>query len=118
MKDKEKQIEEIMYEVYKGLREHFYREESEQACKPIAEYLYSQNIRKLTKDSVVLSKEEYGSKLQDAYDNGLKWGTEWGSKETAEEILNLIKIFCSDYEFIEIIKNVITKEFGLDKTKE
>ena len=59
MKDKEKQIEKTMYEVYAVLREHLYRKESEIVAKPIAEHLINNGWIKPDEDSVVLPREEY-----------------------------------------------------------
>ena len=59
MKDKDKQIEETMYELYSVLREHLYKKESEIAAKLIAEYLIKNGWVKLREDSIVLSKEKY-----------------------------------------------------------
>ena len=59
MINKEKRIEETMYEIYSVLREHLYRKESEIAAKPIAEHLIKNGWIKFTEDSVVLSREEY-----------------------------------------------------------
>jgi hypothetical protein len=67
------------------------------------------------KNSVVLSKEEYGSKLQDAYDNGVQFGKKWGSKETAEKIIDLIKTFCSDKKFVEVITRIISERLGVEE---
>ena len=67
MKDREKQIEE-MAQIINGSTEidtvEYYR------CRNIAITLYLQGYRKLPKDSVVLSKEEYDclKKIEKAYD--------------------------------------------------
>ena len=80
--------------------------------KGIAEELINvQGYLKLPKDSVVLSREEYGSKLQDAYDNGVEFGKEWGSKKTAEKIYTFVNSFGThNWErFEEFIK-----QFGVE----
>ena len=49
-----------------------------------AKNIYNLGYRKIDKDRVVLSREEYESDLTGQYDTGY----EFGSKETAEKILN------------------------------
>ena len=65
---------------------------------------------KLPEGTVVLSSKQCVEIVQDNFNIGY----ERGSNETAEKILNLIETFCSDNEFIEIIKSVITKQFGVE----
>ena len=62
-------------------------------CEKIkyATNIYNAGYRKLPKDSVVLSREEYGSKLQDAYYNGVEFGKKWSSKEAAEKIYKKVR---------------------------
>ena len=95
MKDKEKHIEEMARKVCQHPRlKDFYKTCKEcnnggdcyiyNLCKKLSEYYQP----KLPKDSVVLTREEYGSKLQDAYDNGVEFGKEWGSKESVEKFAN------------------------------
>jgi hypothetical protein len=86
-----------------------------------ATYYYNLGYRKLPEDSVVLSMEEYKRLL----DNAIRADMEYldnelakASKETAEKILNLIETFCSDNEFIEIVKGVIKKEFDIEIKEE
>ena len=147
MKDKE-MIEEIAKTVYENvyLEGHFTKGTS----KAIAKFIMEQGYRKLSEDSVVLSKvekekllkemyeqgrfdaladlekdgkvvlsrEEYGSKLQDAYDNGVKFGEEWGSKETAEKIINYLqKDGWGGINYLEIYQedlDEIAKQFGVE----
>ena len=61
-----------------------------------AEGLYDLGYRKIDKDSVVLSREEYESDLTAQYDVGY----EFGSKETAEKYSEMVTKF-----ILELFKN-------------
>ena len=69
---------------------------------------------KLPEDNIVLSKEEYGSKLQDAYDNGVEWGTELGSKETAEKIAKYLFSICILEDIPHCMEKYFKKQFGVE----
>ena len=84
MKEQEKQIEETAKVLHDLILE------TEASCEKILEELLK-HYQLVDKNSVVLSKEEYGSKLQDAYDNGVEFGTEWGGKETAEKFYKKVR---------------------------
>jgi hypothetical protein len=122
MKDKEKQIDEIaklMCAYPQCIHHNIIGECANAECQTVyfAKNLYNAGYRKLPEDSVVLSKEEYGSKLQDAYDNGLKWGTEWGSKETAEKILNYLELSGIDTALFNTkIKPYVESMYGIDSS--
>ena len=123
MPEKEKQIEEIQnalphIEVIKAMYNDI----------DFAKYLYDKDIRKLPKDSVVLSKEEYENIYEQAEQNVLAniadGGTscDWcikehekkASKETAEKIIDLIKTFCPDKKFIETITQIIRERCSVE----
>ena len=89
MKDKEKQIEEIskILDLYSGCSSY-------NKAYNIANALYLQGYRKLPKDSVVLSREEFKKLL----DNNIRIDMEYfeqekakARKETAEKIFEKIK---------------------------
>lgn len=88
MKDKEKQIEEMAKDIENtilGLGIHL--------CNKSAEKLYNLGYRKIDKDSVVLSKEEYEAlkKQIEYWEHETKVARQdlfEESKETAEKILN------------------------------
>ena len=92
MKDKEKLIEEMASILGNGCAIPCSKWKYADDCGELegAMRLYNANCRIVKKDSVVLSKDEYGSKLQDAYDNGVEFGKEWSSKETAEKFADLL----------------------------
>lgn len=141
MKDKEKQIEEMAKDVYENvyLEGHFPKSTS----KAIARFIMEQGYRKLPKDSVVLSREEYekltaprvfiskkqlsekelAEKLKN-FNYGII-GVDESSieiiptraeieKETAEKIIDLIKTFCPDKKFKEIITHIISERLGVE----
>ena len=91
----------------------------------LAEYLIDLGYQKLPKDSVVLSREEYESDLTVHYEVGY----EFGSKETAEKIIQMINddrwgywdsCDCGKDETywrdgnIQGTLNEIAKEFGIE----
>ena len=90
-----------------------------------AEKLYNQGYRKV-KDSVVLSREEYENLLREkdellndrfAVCHALREQAkqlENKEKETAEKIIDIIKTFCPDKKFVEIIKRIIAERLGVD----
>ena len=91
----------------------------------LATILYKQGYRKIDKDSVVLSREEYqlwnilkktwasNDKEISAEDmlETLKNTKELGSKETAEKILQIIK---EEYGYIGNLEKIIAKQFGVE----
>ena len=58
-------------------------------------------------------KDKYIKKLEHKIDQ-LNAKLDQSSKETAEKIIDLIKTFCPDKKFIEIVKGVIKKQFGVE----
>lgn len=73
MKDKEKQIEEmtnIIDDCTWVTDENYCESISCEYCH--AKRLYDKGYRKIDKDSVVLSKEEYVKKICEEYENGIK----------------------------------------------
>ena len=132
MKDKEKQIEEMtdekIIEILKKRIDNInpwetHALEYHKGLLNLINRLKAES--KLPKDSVVLSREEYGSKLQDAYDNGVEFGKEWGSKETAEKILNELHMHFSadklcgianpnkNYNSAKVVSR-LAKQFGVE----
>ena len=112
MKNKEKQIEEMAKDIGYQLGITYEEEKlpfSLHTRDYLARALIEQGYRKLLKDNVVLSKEEYGSKLQDAYNNGVEFGKKCGSKETAEKIY---KEYLCNILSLEA-KEEFTKQFGV-----
>ena len=122
MRDKEiEKMAKAMFQIKTGIcfetdcelcdyKEHF----DDHLCEHmlIADHLYNAGYRKIDKDSVVFLKEEY-DKLKyawitdsDAYKKG--------SKETAEKIIDLIKTFCPDKKFVEVITRIISERFGVE----
>lgn len=163
MKDKEKQIEEIKkyccwYNKGKCLANCGVEDICDLNCGfgQGMETLIEQGYRKLPKDSVVLSREEYEKKkkhlqnvlelssfqlenvvkeneklkeqlkdkkllTEENYNKlchlayfGYDDAYEKGSKETAEKIIDLIKTFCPDKKFIEVITRIISERFGVE----
>lgn len=82
----------------------------------------------LKSNCVVLSREEYENIYEQAEQNVLanisdggtscQWCIEQhekkASKETVEKIIDLIKTFCPDKKFIEIITRIISERFGVE----
>lgn len=69
--NKEQQIEEMAKDYYG------YSIDLEDDCKFVAEEMYNKGHRKLSKDSVVLSKEEYNNlklQIQQAHNKGVQAG--------------------------------------------
>lgn len=112
MKDKEKQIEEMAkHGCYdgcaSGLRK-FCDEYDGKPCKNmvrIASGLYEQGYRKIDKDSVVLTREEY----IDLSRNYVREQIEQASKKTAEKILERGK-----YCMPSGLREWIVKQFGVE----
>ena len=133
MKDKEKQIEEILADIRKFIG---YDTPYTQK-KALADYLFEHYQPKLPKDSVVLSKEEYEKlkSYQDEYtkqlrDNRLFLDTiavletklELKGKEMAEKFVNLPKskilTVVYDYEEIKVVElkelQELAKQCGIE----
>ena len=92
-----------------------------------AKQLCALGYQKLPEDSVVISREEYeiydvvkkgypndmsclAEKLTEISHNSYKKG----SKETAEKIIGLIKTFCPDKKFVEVITRIISERLGVE----
>jgi hypothetical protein len=123
MKDKEKQIEEMARDVRVGLEygtySHFDTRTKDRILTgyrfyETAKILYEYGYRKLSKDSVVLSWEEYG-KYQNLkrdvehsfeYNQGYTDGQIKGSKETAEKILYFMKAFFDSWEDTDKVSKI------------
>lgn len=112
MKDKEKQIEEMAMIMCENDCEecrresiefygNSYEEETQCVFNAGAEKLYEQGYRKIDKDSVVLSREEYSKNLQTHYFIGQREVEEEYKniqiprerKETAEKIYTFVNSF-------------------------
>lgn len=96
MKDKEKQIEEIMNTIddCSWVTDEDYCDGMCERCR--AKRLYEQGYRKLPEDSVVLSREEYQKNILTANSDGYGAGKIDGSKEMAEKILKDLKLLVPD----------------------
>ncbi len=149
MKDKERQVEEMAKDLCVYCHEmteekecpYNEHEESKQKCWESqlaqAKTLIEQGYRKLPKDSIVLSREEYERlkqvenekdrlyEIKLDLENQLieKGWTDYEgadeiekrvSKETAEKIICLIKSFSYDKEFVKIITRIISKRLGVE----
>lgn len=98
--------EKEMIEIIKEIAEC--NKDSCKDCKSICNYysaitLFCEKV--LPEGSVVLSKEEYKSDFCSQYDKGYKYG----SKETAKEIIEIIK------EADGADLNYIAKEYGVEE---
>lgn len=116
MKDKEKQIEEMS---------NYLRECSNNAWAKGFDYAEIDNeklrsfLALLPKDSVVLSREELNEliKIKENCLELMKQGEQQIvniSKETAENIICIIKTFSYDKEFTKIITRIIAERFGVE----
>ena len=105
MKDKEKQIEEMAMIMCENDCEecrresiefygNSYEEETQCVFNAGAEKLYEQGYRKIPKDSVVLTREEYQKDFSSQFNKGYKHG----SKETAEKILAEMQEFFRPFD--------------------
>lgn len=131
--DKEKLIEETMYEICAVLREHLYRKESEIASKLIAEYIIKNDWVKLPKDSVVLSRGEY-EKLtnsdigelvkenKELEEQCIKWMDMFRKKkeqlkqerkETAKKALDWIDTYYPCYSRADLVRG-LAKQLGVE----
>ena len=128
MKDKEKQIEEMAFDLTMIVQVDYY---GHTLFKETAESLVNQGYRKLPKDSVVLSREEYEKQYDEKWDNyrdgennakvyyenivipKLK---EQSRKETAEKIYDFAKGFFEwDEEgFVWELTKYIKTELGVE----
>lgn len=111
MIDKEKQIEEMAKDYYG------YSIDLEEDCKFVAEEMYDKGHRKLTEDSVVLSKEEYEAlkKQIEYWEHETKVARQdlfEESKETAEKILKWLKEHC-DFVGFALVETYFREEFGV-----
>ena len=103
MENKEKQIEEMAKDYYG------YSIDLEEDCKFVAEEMYDKGHRKLTENSVVLSREEYTKNLNTHYYMGQREVEEEYKtiqipkerKETAEKAF-------------EITKKIIDKKYAIE----
>ena len=77
----------------------------------VARVLYNAGYRKLPKDSVVLSKENYDKLCHLAY-FGYDDYYEKGSKETAEKILN--ELYCTPKEQVESKIKELARLIGVE----
>ena len=118
MKDNEKQIEEMDYDIsYVDNNGYYYDEDGYQQdayanCHKIAEELIKKGWIKLPKDSVVLSGEQCVEIVQDNYNIGY----ERGCKETAQKFYEFAKAWFEYYEqndYFEEVKN-LAKQFDVE----
>ena len=98
--------------------------------RPEFEEVRKKYLDELSKDNVVLSREELHKRDEDAYQVGITMGKKFGSKETAEKIIKKIKRTAvpvavgkySNMKFIETSEeelNAIAKQYGVEiKEKE
>ena len=144
MKDKEKQIEEmakdlnyhtsvVEYKCEKDCYKCNYAGFDGAKCPSyvLAKSIYGAGYRKLPKDSVVLSREEYENlklQIQEAHHKGVRIGfdltkfkensIEQASKETAEKIINYLqKDGWGGINYLEIYQedlDEIAKQFSVD----
>ena len=124
MKDKEKQIEEIQGLLFCNKWEQPFTdcEENIKCMECIAKQIYNAGYRKLPKGAkvfiptdekyAILSKEEY-ERFCGQTINIAKVKAQ-SSKETAEKIIQLIKTFCPDKKFIEVITRIISERLGVE----
>lgn len=92
------------------------REEYEEYKKVVdGKAIMIENITDLNR--LVQFPIEYDSKIFDNIADFGNYVQEQASKETAEKILDLIKTFCPNKKFIEIISHIIAERFGV-KIKE
>lgn len=131
MKDKEKQIEDVETIIKSNLAEGSF---ANTFARKVAIQIVEHYQPKLPEDSVVLSREEYKNlkhyenemyRLQGVVDTLTNEG--WDildekeekirkaeRKETAEKIIDLIKTFCPDKKFVEVITRIIAERFGVE----
>ena len=64
----------------------------------------------ISEDRVVLSKDE----LNDEIHFASRKGYDQASKETANNIIDLIKTFCPDKKFVETITHIIQERYGAE----
>lgn len=100
-------------------------------CLGIAQALYEQNYRKIPKDSVVLSREEYESIINENnklkhYNDKLSQGIYWGNgeqfcnrlKEVCKETAEKIYYFVGDYydsEYLMLnLETFIREQYGVE----
>jgi hypothetical protein len=111
MKDKEKQIEEMEYDIsYVDNNAYYYDEYGYQQdayanCHKIAEELIKIGWIKPNEDSVVLSKEEYERLKGERKYCNCEILMKLVSKETTENIINDI------LEFLKVCPNIITSSY-------
>ena len=115
-KRREMQVEEMAKDYYG------YSIDSEADCKFVAEEMYNKGHRKLSEDSVVLSREEY----IDLSRNYVGEQVAQARKETAEKILDLLVPDCKACDenwhsgclcLRATLAEKIAKQFGLEVEK-
>jgi phage pi2 protein 07 len=134
MKDKEKQIEEMEYDIsYIDSNGYYYDEDGYKQdayadTQKIAESLVDKGWVKLPKDRVVLSKEEFEKlkgRAEEVFNEmtermkaevkiAKKMGIVKGSKETAEKIYYGIAWRYYDKEMLDILREYLAKEFNVE----
>lgn len=73
----------------------------------------NEKLKEQLKDKKLLTEENYNKLCHLAY-FGYDDAYEKGSKETAEKIICLIKTFCPDKKFVEVITRIISERFGVE----
>ena len=133
-------IEEIFQDVAKVMcdcedKERFFRPHRYECRKcymhtviqHIVFFLRNSDYQILPEDSVVLSREEYeelqiGKDFDYGYHEGAKNTEAYyenfelpkARKETAEKIIDLIKAFCPDKKFVEVITRIISERLSVE----
>lgn len=126
MKDKEKQVEEIQRLLIKYFRLYGYKL-PEEVVELVACDFYENNVRKLTEDSVVISKSEYNDLkgLEKHFDDYLIKEIKETRKETVEKLvkelerqaITITKLNGSETEpcvAISFIKYIVAKQVGVE----